>query len=96
MPLQTFLTIGALLFVIGLAIVVTKKNTVVVLMGIELMFNASTINLVAFSNYAPQPQSGHLLALFIMVIAAAEIAVALAIVVKVFKHFQTTELDKLA
>jgi NADH-quinone oxidoreductase subunit K len=90
-----FLFVGAALFSIGLAVVIVKRHAIVVLMGIELMLNAVNINLVAFSQYDPDRLQGQMLALFVMVVAAAESAVALAIVLQVYHHFRTAQLDEL-
>jgi NADH-quinone oxidoreductase subunit K len=90
-----FLLVGAALFSIGLAIVLLKRHAIVVLMGIELMLNAVNLNLVTFSQYDPDRLQGQMLALFVMVVAAAESAVALAIVLQVYRHFRTVQLDKL-
>ena len=88
-----YLVVAALLFIIGLAVIITKKNAIMVLIGIELMFNASNLNLVAFSRYDRQFLQGQVFALFIIVVAAAETAIALAIILKVYKYYQTTEVD---
>lgn len=90
-----FLFVGAALFSIGLAVVIVKRHAIVVLMGIELMLNAVNINLVAFSQYDPDRLQGQMLALFVMVVAAAESAVALSIVIQVYRHFRTAQLDEL-
>lgn len=90
-----FLLVGTALFSIGLAVVVLKRHVIVVLMGIELMLNGVNVNLVAFSQYDPNRVQGQMLALFVMVVAAAESAVALAIVVQVYRHFKTAQLDEL-
>ena len=90
-----FLIVGAALFSIGLVVVLFKRHAIVVLMGIELMLNAVNINLVAFSQYDPGRVQGQMLALFVMVVAAAESAVALAIVLQVYRHFNTAQLDEL-
>lgn len=90
-----FLLVGAALFSIGLAVVVLKRHAIVVLMGIELMLNGANVNLVAFSQYDPNRLQGQMLALFVMVVAAAESAVALAIVVQVYRYFKTAQLDEL-
>lgn len=63
-------------------------------MGIELMLNAANLNLVAFSRYDPSRLQGQVFALFVIVVAAAEAAVALAILLKVFAYFRTVELDE--
>ncbi|MDW7692458.1 NADH-quinone oxidoreductase subunit NuoK [Flammeovirgaceae bacterium SG7u.111] len=93
-PLQHFLLLSAALFSIGVAIVLVKKNAIVVLMGIELMLNAANINLVAFSKYDPSI-NGQMFALFVMIVAAAEAAVALAIVLKAYHYYRSIELDDL-
>ncbi len=89
-----YLLTSAFLFSIGLAIVVVKRNIIVVLMGIELMLNAVNLNLVAFSNNDPTLQ-GQIFSLFVIVVAACEAVVALAIVLKVYEHFQTVHLDEI-
>ena len=67
-----------------------------VLIGLELMLNAANINWVAFSKYDPLLIQGQMFALFVIVVAAAETAIALAIAFKVYQHFQTAELDKIS
>ncbi|RIV22394.1 NADH-quinone oxidoreductase subunit NuoK [Fibrisoma montanum] len=94
-PSQLFLIVGAALFSIGLAVVLLKRHVIMVLMGIELMLNAVNLNLVAFSRHDPDRLQGQMLALFVMVVAAAESAVALAIVLQVYRHFRTAQLDEL-
>lgn len=95
MLLNTMLLIGALMFCAGLFVVLTRKNAIMVLIGIELMLNAANLNLVAFSRFDPQALQGQVFSLFVITIAAAEAAVALAIVVKVYKYFRTTDLDQI-
>jgi len=90
-----FLIVAAALFSIGLAIVLLKRHAIVVLMGVELMLNAVNLNLVAFSQYDPERLQGQMMTLFVMVIAAAEAAIALAIVLQVYRHFQTVQLDEI-
>ncbi|GAA4408693.1 NADH-quinone oxidoreductase subunit NuoK [Nibrella viscosa] len=90
-----YLLVGAALFSIGLAIVLLKRHAIMVLMGVELMLNAVNLNLVAFSQYDPDHLQGQMLALFVMVVAAAEAAVALAIIIQVYRHFRTVQLDEL-
>lgn len=94
LPLSGFLLVAALLFSIGLAVVITKRNAVVVLMGIELMLNAANLNLVAFSRHDPSLQ-GQFFSLFVMVVAAAEVAIALALVLTAFRRYGTILLDEL-
>ena len=94
-PLEYYLYIGAFLFCAGVVLVLTKRNAIVVLMGIELIFNAANINLVAFSQFDPQRLQGQVFTLFVVVIAAAEATIALAIVLKVYQRFKTIRLDEL-
>ncbi|MEZ0485820.1 NADH-quinone oxidoreductase subunit NuoK [Fibrella aquatica] len=89
------LLVAAALFSIGLAVVLTKRHAVVVLMGVELMLNAVNLNLVAFSQYDPDRLQGQLFSLFVIVVAAAEAAVALSMVIQVYRHFRTVRLDEL-
>ncbi len=91
----TLLFVAAALFSIGLAVVITKRHAVVVLMGIELMLNAVNLNLVAFSQYDPNRLQGQIFSLFVMIVAAAEAAVALALIIQVYRHFKTVVLDDL-
>ncbi|MBA4852568.1 NADH-quinone oxidoreductase subunit NuoK [Emticicia sp. BO119] len=91
--IQNYLIIGALLFSIGLAVAVTKRNAILVLMGVELMLNAVNLNLIAFSQYDPNRLQGQMFALFVMVIAAAEITVALAIIMKIYDYFKNVDLE---
>ncbi|MCF2489728.1 NADH-quinone oxidoreductase subunit NuoK [Dyadobacter sp. CY347] len=93
-PLQHFLVVAAALFCIGLAITITKRHFIGILLGIELMLNAVNINLVAFSQYDPERLSGQLFALFVIVVAAAEVTIALAIILRVYGHYQTVDPDE--
>ena len=95
LPLSYFLLASALLFSLGLGVVVVKRNAIVVLMGVELMLSAANLNLVAFSRYDPALQ-GQLFGLFVIVVAAAEAVVALAIVLLVYRHFLTVHLDEVS
>jgi NADH-quinone oxidoreductase subunit K len=94
-PIEYYLCVSAALFCIGVAVILIKREAIVVLMGIELILNAANINLVAFSRNDPARLQGQLFALFVVVVAAAEVAVALAIVLKVYRHFNTTHLDEI-
>ncbi|KAB7729372.1 NADH-quinone oxidoreductase subunit NuoK [Rudanella paleaurantiibacter] len=95
METTTMLIVAALLFSLGLAIVVVKRHAIVVLMGVELMLNAANLNLVAFSQYDPDRLQGQMMTLFVLVVAAAEAAVALAIVLQVYRHYRTIQLDEI-
>ncbi len=89
------LLVAAALFSIGLAVVLTKRHAVVVLMGIELMLNGVNLNLVTFSQYDPDGLQGQVFGLFVIVVAAAESCVALALLIQVYRHFRTANLDEL-
>jgi NAD(P)H-quinone oxidoreductase subunit 4L len=86
--LTHYLVLSAVLFCIGLYGALTRRNAVIILMCIELMLNAVNISLIAFSSYiVPQLLTGQVFAIFVMVVAAAEIAVGLAVVLAIFRHF---------
>ena len=95
MPLNFVLFLGALLFCAGLYTVITKKNTIMVLVGVELMLNAANVNLVVFSRFDAVGIQGQVFALFVITVAAAEAAIGLALVVKVYQHFQTANIDEI-
>jgi len=90
--IQIYILIGILMFSLGIYIILSKKNAIMTLVGIELILNAANLNLLAFSNYHNHTD-GQIFSLFVMVIAATEVAIALALVVKLYKHFQNTNLD---
>lgn len=92
-PLGHWLGLGAVLFTIGTVGVITRRNALVVFMSIELMLNAVNLTLLAFSRYRGDEQ-GHVMAFFIIAVAAAEVAVGLAIMLSVFRHKQTVALDE--
>ena len=93
--LTRYLVLAALLFGIGLAGVLTRRNAIVALIGIELMLNAANLNFIAFWRYGPRPEAptGVLFVLFAMAVAAAEAAVGLALIIAVYRHYRTTNLD---
>jgi NADH-quinone oxidoreductase subunit K len=91
LTLTHFLVVGALLFALGLVTVATRRNAVGVLMGIELILNGANVNLVAFNRYITGGVDGHVFALFVIVLAAAEAAVGLAIVLTIFQTFRTID-----
>lgn len=90
-PLAHFLFIGATLFSLGLFAVITRKNAIQILMGVELMINASILNMVAFGKYDRIDNTGEIFALFIIVLAAAAVAVALVIIMNLYKRSQTID-----
>ncbi len=89
--LKHFLFVAAILFSLGTYTVLTRKNAVGVLMGVELILNSANINLVAFSHYVTGHVGGQVFGLFVIVIAAAEAAIALAIVLSIFQNFSTID-----
>jgi NADH-quinone oxidoreductase subunit K len=94
--LNHYLALGALLFCIGLFGALAKKNAIAVLMGIELMHNAVNINLVAFNHFLePARVTGQIFAIFVIVVAAAEVAVALALVLNIYRRRLDSNIDEL-
>lgn len=93
--LNHFLFISAILFSLGIFAIITRKNAVMVLMGIELILNAANINFVAFAKFGNFGFSGQITALFVIIIAAAEAAIALAIVLNIYKTFATVNVDEI-
>lgn len=94
MSLVSYLIISLILFVIGLVVVISRKNIVGILLGIELILNAAALNFVAYSRYVTDNLDGHVFALFIIVIAAAESAVGLAIIIRFFQLKETVHIDE--
>ena len=93
--LEHYLVLAAILFSIGLYGVLTRRNVVVILMCIELMLNAVNITLVAFSRYVvPTLLTGQVFAIFVMVVAAAEVAVGLAIILAIYRGTETIDTNK--
>ena len=93
MALDKLLVIAAALFCCGLYTILTRRNAVAVLMGVELILNAANINFVAFSHYVSHLIGGQIFAIFVIVLAAAEAAVALAIFLRLFATTGTVEVD---
>jgi len=89
-----YLVVSMALFSLGIMGVLTRKNAVNVLMGIELILNSANINLVAFSRFSSGNLNGQIFAIFVIVIAAAEAAVALAIVLSMYRLIKTVNLDQ--
>ena len=89
-----YLSLAALLFAIGLFGIVTRRNIIGILMSLELMFNAANINLVTFNNFiAKAGMSGQIFSLFIIVVAAAEATVGLAIVLLIYRNWRGIDID---
>lgn len=95
-PLQGYLLVGALLFAIGLAAAVTRRNAILALIGIELMLSAANLNFIAFWRFGPNPEAltGVMFVIFAIAVAAAEAAVGLALIIAVHRHYKTANLDE--
>ncbi len=93
--LTHFLIISALLFSLGILAILTRRNAIMVLMGIELILNAANINFVAFSRYSTGTFDGQAVAIFVIILAAAEVAIALAIVLNIYQNFNTVNVDEI-
>ena len=95
--LQLVLIISAALFAIGLLAALSRRHAIFILIGIEIMLAAANLNFVAFWRFSARPQelTGVMVAIFSIAIAAAEAAVGLALVIAVYRHYRTTNVDKL-
>lgn len=93
--LTHFLVVSASLFSLGVLALVTRKNAILMLMGIELILNASNINFIAFARYRGLDLHGHVVAIFVIILAAAEAAVALAIVLQIYRKYNTVSADQI-
>jgi NADH-quinone oxidoreductase subunit K len=94
MSLAAYLFISLFLFFIGITVMISRKNIVAILLGIELVLNAAALNFVAYSRYVVNNLDGHIFSLFIIVVAAAEAAVGLAIVIRFFQIKETIHIDE--
>lgn len=94
-PTIHILYLGALLFSIGIMIVITKRNAIMVLLGIELMLNASNLNLIAFNQLYPDQYNGQFFVLFVIIVAVCEAAVGLAIILRTYQYYRTPVPDEI-
>ena len=96
-PLYQYLVFSALLFCIGLAGALLRRNAILVLIGIELMLNAANLNFIAFWRYGSNPQAlgGIMFVIFSIAIAAAEAAVGLALIIAIYRHYKTANVQKI-
>src|SRR5947207_4088035 len=96
-PLSAYLLLSALLFAIGLAGALTRRNAIVVLIGIELMLNAANLNFIAFWRFGTNPQAltGIMFVIFSIGVAAAEAAVGLALIISMYRHYKTANVDQM-
>jgi len=96
-PLENYLALSGILFALGVYGVLARRNAVLVLMSIELMLNAVSLNLVAFASYLdPSRATGAAFAVFVITVAAAEVGLALAIVIRLFRLRATSNVDEAA
>lgn len=95
-PLACYLVLAAFLFVIGMAGALTRRNGIIVLIGIELMLNAANLNFIAFWRYGLHPEAltGIMFVIFSIGVAAAEAAVGLALIIAVYRHYKTANVDE--
>jgi len=96
-PLHCYLVLSALLFAIGFAGAITRRNAIIVLIGIELMLNAANLNFIAFWRYGANPQAltGVVFVIFSIGVAAAEAAVGLALIISIYRHYKTANVDEI-
>ena len=93
--LESYLVISSLLFSLGVFGIVTRRNAIAILMGIELILNSANINFIAFNRFGGMHSlDGHIFSIFVIVIAAAEAAVALAIIINLFKNAGSVDVDE--
>lgn len=93
--LQSYLVISSVLFSLGIFGIVTRRNAIAILMGIELILNSANINFVAFNRFGGMHKlDGHIFTIFVIVLAAAEAAVALAIIINLFKNAGSVDVDE--
>jgi len=93
LSLAHFVVLAAILFSLGLFCVVTRRNAIGILMGIELILNSANINYVAFARYGRGGYDGQIFAIFVIMLAAAEAAVGLAIVLGIYQRFETIDVE---
>ena len=93
MTLSSYLIISTILFLAGIVVIIARKNIVAILLGIELILNSASLNFVAYSRYVNQNIDGHIFPLFIIIVAAAEAAVGLAIVIRFFQIRESIHID---
>lgn len=93
-PIQYFLVLGTIMFFVGVYGFITRRNMITILMSIELMLNSVNINFVAFNRYLfPNEMQGHFFSLFVIAIAACEAAVAIALIINVYRKFQSINVE---
>jgi NADH:ubiquinone oxidoreductase subunit K len=94
--LKEYLFVGLIIFLVGLYGAITRRNAIGILMGIELMLNAANLNLVAFSSYLDSVGiNGQVFVIFVITIAACEAAVGLALILAIYRHIKTIQVEKM-
>jgi NADH-quinone oxidoreductase subunit K len=93
LSLGHFIGVSAALFALGLYTIVTRRNAIGILMGIELILNSANVNYVAFARYANAAYDGQVFAIFVIMLAAAEAAIGLAIVLGIYQSFETIDVE---
>ena len=94
--LREWLTLSAILYAIGLYGLLTRRNAIAILMSVEIMLNSAALNFVAFNRYvAPEQVDGHIMAIFVIVMAAAEVVVGMAIVVALYRMRATVDVNQM-
>ena len=93
LSLEHFLIVGLLVFALGLYTVLTRKNAIGILMGVELILNAANINYIAFARYGGASIDGQVFAIFVIMLAAAEAAIGLAIVLGIYQNFDSIDVE---
>jgi NADH-quinone oxidoreductase subunit K len=91
-----YLVVGAILFALGFLTLMTRRNAVGMLLGVELILNAAGVNFVAFSHYVTSGVAGQVFTVFIIILAASEAAIGLAVVLLVFRHYRTIDTQKVS
>jgi NADH-quinone oxidoreductase subunit K len=91
--LEHFLIVGLVIFALGLYTVLTRKNAIGILMGVELILNAANINYIAFARYGGASIDGQIFAIFVIMLAAAEAAIGLAIVLGIYQNFESIDVE---
>ena len=96
-PLSGYLLLSAFVFAIGLAGALTRRNAILVLIGIELMLNAANLNFIAFWRFSAHPEqiTGVMFVIFSIAVAAAEAAVGLALIIAIYRHYRTSNVDQI-
>jgi NADH-quinone oxidoreductase subunit K len=89
-----YLVISVILFSLGLFAIITRKHAIMVLMGLELVLNAANINFIAFAKFGGMNIEGHIAAIFVIILAATEAAVALAIILNIYQNFKHVNVDE--